>query len=322
MRIYSNQRPDPTSAPQVTSDLEVVARVSSDRLDEAPAPGVWPQGTEFLRIALVTDPPASADCLDRFEVAGRKAVVMEQFRDCALAENVPLPAPVMDDRNWAVIKVPHESHDNQDLILQLQAWSDTFVCHEPGGPVRSILLTMQGASILYRPGWIAVVADADRLPTVTRAILEAAYFESELCCIESSIDGLWNNVQADAAAAFEFGRRQLSRRGELAERFQSVFMLRMRLARLAPHVHVPHVFPPTLASQIAERLRERTRMVDRLELASNKLVAQEQVYEMCSHRVNEYVLTRRGHLLEWGIIAILLAQSALWIYELIASSSR
>jgi len=307
---------------RTSAELEAVSRPPSDGGSETPGIVDWPPGTEILRVALETKPRPAAECLDRFEVAGRKAVIVERYRGSMPADDALFAAPAVEALNWTVIMVPCETPDNQDLIIRLQAWADAIGFDERGILVRSILLTMQGASILYRPGWIAVVAGAERLPMVVRAIMESAYFESELRGMESAIDGLWSHVQVDAASAFEFGRRQLSRRAELADRFQSVFTLRMRLARLAPHVHVPHVHPPTLASQISERLRERTRMVDRLELANNKLAAQEHVYEMCSHRVSEYVLARRSHFLEWGIIAILLFQTAIWLYELISSSSR
>lgn len=93
----------------------------------------------------------------------------------------------------------------------------------------------------------------------------------------------------------------------------------MRFARLVPCVLVPHVHPPTLASQIGERLRERTRMADRLELVEGKLESQEHIYELCSHRTSEFMVARKGHHLEWVIIILLLVQTVLLMLDLLSS---
>jgi hypothetical protein len=43
-------------------------------------------------------------------------------------------------------------------------------------------------------------------------------------------------------------------------------------------------------------LRERTRLVERLELADEQLNVYEHVYEMCGQRASEFVQARKGHL--------------------------
>ncbi|HND54581.1 MAG TPA: hypothetical protein PLV92_19350 [Pirellulaceae bacterium] len=208
-------------------------------------------------------------------------------------------------------------------VEYVQSWQATWESLPPieGGPVQSILLTLQGAQILWRPERVFVVAPPERLATVCRAIVEATWHEAELRSLEQATDSYWNEVEEHAPLAFEFDSRSLARRGELAERFRDVQSLRARFARLAPHILVPHVHPPTLASQIGERLRERMRMADRLELLDGKLDAQERIYEMCSQRVSEFMISRRGHRLEWAIIALLLIQTVIVLYEFFFSSA-
>ena len=208
-------------------------------------------------------------------------------------------------------------------VEYVQSWQATWESLPPieGGPVQSILLTLQGAQILWRPERVFVVAPPERLATVCRAIVEATWHEAELRSLEQATDSYWNEVEEHAPLAFEFDSRSLARRGELAERFRNVQSLRARFARLAPHILVPHVHPPTLASQIGERLRERMRMADRLELLDGKLDAQERIYEMCSQRVSEFMISRRGHRLEWAIIALLLIQTVIVLYEFFFSSA-
>jgi uncharacterized Rmd1/YagE family protein len=92
----------------------------------------------------------------------------------------------------------------------------------------------------------------------------------------------------------------------------------MRAVRLAPRVHLPHVHPPTLASQLAERLRERARLPERLEHLREKLELQFHAVELASQRVSDYALARTGHTLEWVIIIMLAAQTILLLVELLA----
>jgi uncharacterized Rmd1/YagE family protein len=82
------------------------------------------------------------------------------------------------------------------------------------------------------------------------------------------------------------------------------------------------VYPPTLASQVGERLRERLRLQERLEASGGRLEAQERVFELCSQRLTEFSLARRGHTLEWIIIVFLAAQTVLWLLDLLGSASK
>jgi hypothetical protein len=231
--------------------------------------------------------------------------------------------PSANDR-LQVITISQSPGENQDLVQRLQAKfeSQTGTAEQTRGAlIKSALLTLQGAQILWRPSQMIVFASPERMQSICNAIAEASFYESELRSIEVAIDAAWDNVQADSPLAFEFNDRAISRREELSTRFQAVLSLRTRFARLAPQVLVPHIYPPTLASQIAERLRERTRMPERLELVEGKLETQERIYEMCSQRVSEFMVAKTGHNLEWAIIILLLAQTVLIVIEYLSTVS-
>jgi len=126
---------------------------------------------------------------------------------------------------------------------------------EEGGPTQ--LLALQGAVVAWAPGRAVIIVASDRLAAVRAAVVEFCFFERELRSIEAEVAAAWPHVDADAPLAFEFNDRDAGRRREIGDRFRRTVALRGRLARLAPHLERPPLFPPTLASQVAERLRER-----------------------------------------------------------------
>lgn len=278
-----------------------------------------PPGCELITLGF-----AKGDCqgqmvwLDLANSGRNKIVLLSK----SIITNVP--SLVTAEDQLQVITVAQSPGENQDLVRNLQLQFEAQpnpASHAAGTLIKSALLTLQGAQILWRPSQMIVFAPSERMQSICNAIVEASFYESELRSIELALDGAWDNVQADSPLAFEFNERAIPRREELSTRFQSVLALRTRFARLAPQVLVPHIYPPTLASQIAERLRERTRMPERLELVEGKLEAQERIYEMCSQRVSEFMVARTGHMLEWAIIILLLAQTVLIVIEYLSSVS-
>jgi hypothetical protein len=222
-----------------------------------------------------------------------------------------------------VILIGHQGGiEATELARQLQDWVDASTPEEGVelAQVRSILIPLQGAQIIWQPKRAVVVADPQRLQAICRSLIEATFYERELKRIESEIDNGWEQTQTDSKFAVEFLERNLTQRKMLEERFQTVLGLRVDLVRLTPQILVPHVFPPTIASQIGERLRERTRMAERLELVEEKLSAQERVYDHCVQRAGDYLIARKGLILEWVIIILLFLQTLLWIIDFLSAS--
>lgn len=183
-------------------------------------------------------------------------------------------------------------------------------------------ITLQGAHIVWGAGRAAVVARPERLAPVRDALIEVSYYEAELRHVERELGSRWAHLEADAPLAFEFEERSVKRRQELAQRFRQVLALRARLSRITPHVMCPHVHPPTLASQVGERVRERTRMPQRLEFLAGQLEVFERVYDSCGQRASEFMLARRSHLLEWIIIVLLLTQTLFVGFELMSAAGK
>jgi hypothetical protein len=137
--------------------------------------------------------------------------------------------------------------------------------------------------------------------------------------LENELATNWAAWEADIPLSFLFGERQLKARASLAERHNSVRLLRSRLERLSSAVHAPHVYPPTLASQASERYRERTHLAHRHEVLCEQLQPFEDLYESCAQRASDYRIARTGHQLEWAIIILLLIQIIFSSAEILTS---
>lgn len=266
---------------------------------DCPVPTGLPAGTLFHRVAFVLTPPDRAAVLAELPAAlGHSAVA------------VGSGAPANGDELF-VLAVPAE--DDADLLARVRDWADppAYGCDRTGQ-----LVTLQGAHVVSTPNRVALVTAPDRLEPARRAVLEAAYYEAELSAVERELADLWPDLRADTPLAFEFAERNVRQRARLAERFVRVLGLRARLARITPHVLAPHAHPPTLASQLGERLRERGRMSHRVEALSAQIEVFERVYEGCGQKASEFMIARTGHTLEWVIIVLLLTQTVLVCVEL------
>lgn len=252
------------------------------------------------------------------ERAAGQAVLLEfpaPVNRVALLAEPPSPERVKSrpHEGFVVLSVPTAAPDDADLLARARDWVDA--AGFAGAP--SQVLTFQGALLIWTRGRGAILAPAERLDAVKKALLEFAYYESELRAVERELGELWPHLTADAPLAFEFNERSVRGRKRLAERFQKVLLLRARLARITPHVLCPHTHPPTLASQVGERLRERVQLAHRVESLGGQMEVFERVYEACGQRASEFMVARTGHTLEWVIIVLLLSQTVLFAVDLL-----
>ena len=230
---------------------------------------------------------------------------------------VARPHPWPD--GWAVrstpaaelLSVPTDTPDDEDLAARAREW----VTEVNASGVQTI--TFQGAVLVWGTGRAAVVAPVGRLAPLEAVLAEVAHQEAELRAAEQRLNELWPELEADAGPAFEFDDRSVRHRPRLAERYAQVLGVRARVSRLLPAVLTPHVYPPTLASQVSERLRERLRLRHRVEVLQDQLDVFERVYDACGQRASDHRLSRKGHTLEMVIIVLLAAQTVLVMFELL-----
>ncbi len=181
-----------------------------------------------------------------------------------------------------------------------------------------LLIQLQGVLICAGPQRIALAGTAERMTAVTGATLEFVWLQMEVSRLEQQIDERWPELDEDTPAAFELSAAMLERRERLQRRFQQMIAAKALLARLAPRIHCPVIYPPTLASQAAERLREKSRLSERLEHLSEQLEVFQQVYELCSQRLSDFISSRKSHMLEWIIVVLLTFELLLLALDLLS----
>jgi hypothetical protein len=266
-----------------------------------------PAGTTLQTVAYVAGPTSQPVLVEFPAPVGRRAVQVDPGTADTLTV---LSVPARD----------HETASATDSVVftQLQQWVESAGSPSAGPPV---VMTFQGVQLCWAPGRVALLAAPERLETLARAVIEVAFYDAELRSIQQAIGDSWPQLEVDTPLAFEFAEADLNQRTALRERFRQVTQLRARLTRISQQVHTPHQHPPTLASQIGERFRDRTRMESRYEFLDEQIEVFEGVYEMCGQRANDFVQARAGHILEWIIIILLVTQLLLSGFEMLASTT-
>lgn len=260
----------------------------------APAPSHWPDGTVVHRVVYVTDRPADRRLIGELPPPlGRRAV--------ALPPSDP-QAPALE-----LLSVPCDDPEPGEVIARAVEWA--------GAGAQT--LTFQGAVLVWGTGRAGVVAPTGRLAALEAVLAEVAFYEAELHDAETRLGNLWPELEADAGPAFEFDDKSNRHVPRLAQRYSQLLGARARVSRLLPAVLTPHVYPPTLASQVSERLRERLRLRHRVEVLQDQLDVFERIYDACGQRASDHRLARKGHMLEMIIIVMLAAQLLLAAFEIL-----
>lgn len=261
------------------NEADVAAESAGSRVDHAQ--GVLPAGASLERLSLPTGEP--------FELA-----------------------------TLTVADPAAEAPDSEATELAANA-AEWVAAGQPAPRSPAVGVPLYGCHVAWAPGRALVSGPASRLPQLRAALLEFAAREAELGDAERRAALLLDGGEADAAAAFAADERLASRHAISAARYREAIAVRRRLADLSSAIHAPPVHPPTLASQLGERLRDRTRLAERHEHAVEKAELAERVAETCGQRAADLVITRRQLALEWAIVVLLVAQTALLLVDILAS---
>jgi hypothetical protein len=184
------------------------------------------------------------------------------------------------------------------------------------------LIQLQGVLMCVGSSRAAISGTPERIQAVTGSVLEHCWLQSEMLRLEQQISGRWHELDEDTPAAFELTEPMLERRQQLQDRFRQMIASKALLARLAPLIDCPAAWPPTLTTQAAERLREKSRLSDRLQFLRDQLEVFERVYEPCGQRISDFLSSRKSHTLEWVIIVLLGFEALLLLLDLLSSLSE
>jgi hypothetical protein len=293
----------------------------------------FPDEAEVQQIAFVPKSGNAAKPIFEFPAPiSVQAVLAGEANDSA-----SMPKPPSDNsptnHRLSLLLIPADAGDlaGEDLLANVEGWVIGEEAHSEqeqlgqqiGNSVFPpvLMMTLQGAKVFWRNGRAAVLAHPDRMENVRLAVVESAFYELEVSAIERSIGENWPQLESDLPQAFSIDDFNVGKQNEFALRYRQSMVLQARLARIGPAVHSPHVYPATLASQMAERFRDRTRLTHRHEFLQEQIEIFERVYESCAQRSSDYVLARKGHILEWIIIILLLIQILFYAFEILTDAS-
>jgi len=181
-----------------------------------------------------------------------------------------------------------------------------------------VVVPLYDCLVVWVPGRAALAGRPDTLGQLEAAVVEFAAGEAELRLAESRAAALLDAVVADAAGGFSLDGEPATDPAAPADRYREAVALARSLSLIAPAVHAPPLHPPTLASQLGERLRDRTRLVERHGLAVERAEFIERTTEARAHRALEVGVARRQTGLEWAIVVLLVVQTALLLVDLLA----
>ena len=218
----------------------------------------------------------------------------------------------------AVIAVPAPPELQAALAEELRA---ALSARKEVRAAETTLISLQGAHLVHAPGWTVVVAAEERLELATGAAIEAAFEEASLARLERELLASWPSTREVAPLAFRATTAGLRQRASLGQQYRALVDRRETHARLGQRVLMPQAYPPTLTSQILERVRDRLRVEARHEAIGAHLDAQFEVHSQCAERLSEFDSARRGHQLELVIILVLVLQSMLWMIEVLSNST-
>src|SRR5262245_7652357 len=83
-----------------------------------------------------------------------------------------------------LLRIPLRPGDGSGLAEKARTWVED---HSGDARGRAIILTLQGAELVWSPGFAAVLAQPDRMKLARRATVEFSFYESELRAIEQAI---------------------------------------------------------------------------------------------------------------------------------------
>ena len=206
--------------------------------------------------------------------------------------------------------------DRPEARAELHAWVSA------DAPADSTLLTtLHGAQIAWRPGRASILAASDRIQPLLLALVEFGFYEGELRKLEEETDGAWADLESDTPLAYDVTPDDLERHEQFGRRMERTLKRRIRFARIETPLCETRPGLGASAADLGDRLREKARIETRMETLDGHLEVFEHIYEMAGQRIGETRASRKEQKLEWliivllGIEVLMLLLDLLWTLE-------
>ncbi len=181
----------------------------------------------------------------------------------------------------------------------------------------TISIAVKGNGIQWRPGFAMVQGPAlDGLEGVVDALTNFSFYEGELRSLEHALDTRESDARTDVARAYRIRFRDRLHWRRIRKTVENLAQMRLAYARLeSEFAKAPRAVAGD-ARQVMTRLIDEAEVDARLEAASNRLEAFEDLYEGAIDRIADYRWFLSSEWLEVGIIILLVVEVAMLGFQI------
>jgi hypothetical protein len=247
--------------------------------------------------------------------------VCRTFKHPRLCLAVDEPAKVSD-----LPKKPEPSAPGDELFVvfvqpkAVAEWEEIssgrfFTSTDPDAPSADV--KWKEGRVQWQPGLAVVYLRGALQEEVLSALVEFAFYESELRRLEAEMDTREATAFDDVSRAHTIQRRDKGHWPRFTAAIEAFTRMRLAFARLSPRFVEAARGPGSFSYRLASRLLQQARTEARAEALDTRLEACEELYEGGNDRVADHKGWYNGHILEVIIVAILLVEVVLLCVDLV-----
>ncbi|WP_057383337.1 hypothetical protein [Pseudomonas aeruginosa] len=260
-----------------------------------------------------------------------------RFRSAADSGALPLLATLRDPQPALALlaqrselgedaKLPDTAGDNELLVIfasaglqtghawrqRLEAWMAAGE-DERQPPLEAPSF---GERVLWRPGRALIIGNPERCQELLEGLAVFAWHEGHLRRLEDDTAAAWEPAQADVELTQLPRRAALRRQEHVNRQVRRTTLWRMAYARLESHLEKPPLQLNSAVRRLYNELAMQAEVHDRLATLDDRIEVLQDLYELAADRLGEYRYFRGELRVEWLIVAILLLEAGLSLWEL------
>jgi len=186
----------------------------------------------------------------------------------------------------------------------------------PDSP-RPVTVRLKSATVQWRPGRAILQSAPGSSESFLSALIDFAFFESELRRLERYLLPYEASAPADVALAYRIRKTSRSEWDRLGQTMEGLSLMRLAFAVIQPHLVAASRSLDSETRRFAARLIVRSGMPERLESFSSRLETCEDLYEGAVDRITDFRGYHKGFALETIIIVLLVLELIAMILQLI-----